>query len=633
MNVLSPSVRRARQIVSCLVGVAALAVTPPAVAVEFWVAPTGSDANPGTAEQPLASPAVALRRAREWRRTHAAPLKEPVQLVLRGGEYALTEPLFLRPEDSGTDESPTLITAAPGEAPVLSGGVALGAWERLSPAETPSRLPAIARGQVWSAPVPRFNGRPLEFRQLWINGRKAIRARTPNGDEMIPLVGWDRARREANVPADAVFPANLDGVELVLLQQWEIAVLRLKSDRLEGDHAVVTFHEPESRVEFEHPWPQPVFPPKFRTSPFFLTNAIEFLDSPGEWYEDLAGGRVYYWPRDGETPEAVRAVAPALEIVVDVAGTLDRPIAHVTFSGIGFSHTTWLRPSTSGHVPLQAGFYLVDAYGLKPPGTPDWHKLDNQAWLGRPPAAVTVRGANHVAFLRCRFEHTGANGLDLLSAARDMRVEGNVFRDIGVNGLLAGAFAGGGTEAHLPDVPADERELCAGLRCANNLLEDVANEDWGGVPIIAGSVRDAVIEHNEIRDVSYTGISVGWGWTRTPNAARRNTVRANLVHHVATRLSDCAGIYLLSAQPDSLVAENVIRDITMSRWVHDPEHWFYLYTDEGSSFVTVRDNACPSPRFLKNATGPGNRWENNGPQVSDRVRAAAGLEPAFRDLH
>ena len=140
------------------------------------------------------------------------------------------------------------------------------------------------------------------------------------------------------------------------------------------------------------------------------------------------------------------------------------------------------------------------------------------------------------------------------------------------------------------------------------------------------------IEHNEVSDCSYTGISVGWGWTKMTNAMRDNFIHANHVHHVGMRMNDLAGIYTLSVQPGTVISENSVSDITPSRYVPDPEHWFYLYLDEGSSYITVRDNWCPAEKFLKNANGPGNVWQNNGPQVSETIRAAAGLEPAFQKL-
>ncbi|HEX2861994.1 MAG TPA: hypothetical protein VHN79_10160, partial [Lacunisphaera sp.] len=155
---------------------------------------------------------------------------------------------------------------------------------------------------------------------------------------------------------------------------------------------------------------------------------------------------------------------------------------------------------------------------------------------------------------------------------------------------------------------------------------------WGGVAVIAGFVRETVIEHNEITDTSYTGISLGWGWTRTPNAMRDNTVRANRIVRYATRLTDTAAIYTLSAQAGTVVSGNVADEVKISPWVHDPEHWFYYYADEGTANTVWRDNWCPAERFLQNANGAGNVWENNGPQVSEEIKAAAGLQPEFRSI-
>jgi hypothetical protein len=609
-----------------LFGTVAALATP----AEIWVATDGANANPGTREKPLATLDAALRCGRELRRLKDPSVADGIRLMLRDGTYALSEPVLIRPEDSGTEAGPTVIAAAPGERPVLSGGIAIRGWRKVS--DSIPGLPAAAQDHVWVADAPIFDGRILEFRQLWVNGRKAVRARTPDDGTMTRLVGWVPAKEEAWVPASAVAALrNLYGVEMVILQQWEIAVLRLKAVRIEGDRACVTFHQPESRIEFEHPWPQPVMQPT-GNSPFFLAGAVEFLDHAGEWCQELPGGRILYWPRDGEDPGRDAIVAPALETLVQVTGSLDRPVAYVQFKGIEFAYTTWLRPSQLGHVPHQAAMFMVDAYKLRPKGTPDWRSLDNQAWIGRAPAAVAVAGAHHTRFERCRFEHTAMSGLDYVSGTHDDTIEGCTFRDIGANGLQMGNFGDPGIEIHLPYEPADARVVCTRERIANNFVTDTANEDWGGVALAVGWAPEVTIEHNDIFRTSYTGISLGWGWTRTPNVMRKNVVRANRIRQFATRMSDTAGVYLLSAQPGTVVSENCVDDVTISPYVHDPEHWFYLYLDEGSSFTTVRDNWCPAERFLANANGPGNVWERNGPGVPASIKEAAGLEPAFRDL-
>lgn len=600
-----------------------------AAPLEIWVAPDGSDSNAGTRESPLASPARALRRVREARRLQQPEVAEGARILLRGGVYHLEEPLFVRPEDSGTAQSPTVIEAAPGEDVVWSGGVGLAAWHR--PVEPIPGLPAAAREHVWVADPVSFNGRTVESRVLWVAGRKATRARTPNEGQMEALQSWNRPERWAGIAA-GLLPAGGDvrGLELIVQQQWETAVLRVKTAQVQDGIARLTFHSPESRLEFEHPWPQPILKPE-GAGAFFLANRMEFLDQPGEWHQD-ASGRIVYWPLGDENPARAGAAVPALETLVEIAGTPDRPVSHVQFKGLRFQHTGWQRPSHAGHVPLQLGLYFLDAYGLKPPGTPDWHKLDNQAWLGRPPAAVQVVAAHHIVFERCRFEHLAMNAVDFRSGTTDSRIEGCFFHDLGGNGVLMGAFSEGGVEAHLPYEPADERELSARNRIANNLIVDSGNEDWGCAPIAVGFARDVTVAHNEIRQAPYSGISVGWGWTRTLNAARNHRIHANLIEQVGTRVCDLAGIYSLSAQPGTQITENVVRGIRMSPYVDRPDHWFYYYLDEGSSYVLVKDNACPEERFLKNANGPGNIWENNGPGVAQEIQDRAGLEPAYQDL-
>ena len=562
------------------------------------------------------------------------PVGETNHLVLADGIYQLEAPIRLGAGFGQPGRMPLIIEAAPGSHPVLSGGREIGGWQKLGAGvETgKSGLTGAAMENVWVADVAETGGRVPEFRQLWVNGTKAVRARNPNGDQLDRLRGWDKTNQVATIPATALAGVtNPAGLEMVIDQVWEIAVLRIASITLDGTNARVTFREPEAHIEFQHPWP-PVTVNTNYQAPFFLANALQFLDAPGEWFEDVTAGKIYYWPRTGEDMTHAKVYAPILETLVEIAGTTNAPVAQVTFKGIAFEHTGWLRPSKEGHVPLQAGMYMLEAHKLKPRGT-SYHKgLDNVAWIGRPPGAVRVENAEDIAFEGCTFEHLGSAGLDLGSGVQNSVVEGCVFRDIGGNGIQLGSFSETNVETHTPYLPSDGREVCSGGRIGNNVVSDCGNEDWGCVGIAAGYVRDTKIEHNEVSDLPYTGISVGWGWTKMTNCMGNNIIRANDVHHIAQRLGDTAGIYLLSAQPGTVVSENSVHDIEMSRYVPDPEHWFYLYLDEGSSFITVRDNWCPAMKFLKNANGPGNVWDNNGPQVSAAIKAAAGLEPAYRSL-
>ncbi len=601
-----------------------------AYAGEIWVSTQGSDLNNGTRQAPKATLTSALRQAREWRRLGDERVQGGITICLEGGTYALHESVFIRPEDSGTEASPTIIRSAEKDQAVLSGGVRIGGWKK--------------QGKLWVADVPGFNGRPLDFRQLWVNGVKADRARdVADFEKMSRIRSVDEKNEILYVPANAVRKL-LDGkgnlkaayAEMVLHQMWCVANLRIRSIEVRGDSAAVRFHQPESRIQFEHPWPRPMVTTDGHNSAFYLTSARELLDVPGEWYHDIESRKLYYYPREGENMQAAetKAIVPAVETLVRIEGTLDRPVAHVRFENITFAYTTWLRPSEKGHVPLQAGMYLTDGYRIDPMMQRDYlnHPLDNQGWLGRPAAAVRIAAANRIDFERCRFERLGSTGLDYEEATHGGVVRGCLFRDIAGNGLLVGSFSPAAYETHLPYDPTDRRVVCAHQQINNCYFTDVANEDWGCLAIAAGYVSDINIEHNEISEVPYTGISLGWGWTQTVNCMRNNRVHGNLIHHYAKHMYDVAGIYTLGSQPKSYVTENCVHSIYKPGYVHDPKHWFYLYTDEGSSFITVRDNWTEGEQYLQNANGPGNVWENNGPKVDPAIRERAGLEANYKDI-
>jgi hypothetical protein len=524
--------------------------------------------------------------------------------------------------------SPTVFEAAPGERPTLDGGVSLGAWNRLT---TPAPgLPEQAKDQVWVAEAPQIGGRLREFRQLWIGGTKAVRARTPNNGELDRILTWDKHAEVTTIPARPEMSGDLSALEFVIYQQWEIALLRVREFVAEGSSVRVKFHQPESRVQFEHPWPAPILTATYR-APFYLQNALCLLDTPGEWFHDVGARRIYYWPRPGEDLSTAPAIVPVQETLLEVIGSLDKPVRHVQFKGLRFAHTAWMRPALFGHVPHQAGLYMTEAYKMLPPGTPEKKGLENQAWVGRPPGAARVEAAHNVQFERCVFEHHASAGIDAEHGLRELAIEGCIFRDIAGNGLQLGKFMDGGMETHLPYHPGDDREVSARLRIANNVITDCANEDWGCLGIAAGYVRETVIEHNDISNLPYSGISLGWGWTYLITAQRDNRVQANRITNIGRILYDFGGIYHLSASPGTWITRNAIGGIRTGPYIEKP-HWGHIYPDEGSSFMVVRDNWMETDQKLINTKAFGMTWENNGPEVPEEIRAAAGLQEPYRDL-
>ena len=591
---------------------------------EIYVSLQGNDKNPGTKEAPFNTLNRAIKQAREWRRLNRPEVAGGIYIRLEEGVYAQRNSLFLRSEDSGTPDSPTVICAVDGAHPVISGGVAVTGWKR--GCDNPA-IPEELRQKIWSAEVPLIGNRRVETRQMWVNGNKVQRAaQFPDGG-MERMIDFNPEEQTITIPvSQSVNPNRLQNagqLEMIVHQRWAIAILRVKSIDVKDGQAVVRFHEPESHLEFAHPWPQPVIGGEKGNSSFCLINALELLDQPGEWFQEYPSGTIYYYPQASENMETAEVIIPTLETLVTIDGTLSRPVKHIQFNGITFAHTSWMRPSFQGHVTLQGGFPLLDAYKLQEPGLPEKAELENQAWITRPETAIRVRGAEHIDFKHCTFRHLSSTGLDYEWAVTASSVEDCQFTDIGGTALLVGAFPDGGFETHIPFIPADVRELCSHITIRNNFISNVTNEDWGCVGIGAGYVRNMDISHNEVCHLNYSGICVGWGWTSLESGMCNNRIEANYVHHFARRLYDAGGLYTLSNQPGSVMRNNRIEHLIEAPYATN-DRAFYIYLDEATDGYTMENNWCPAERFDSNRPGKKNVWKNNGPQVADSIKYKAG---------
>ena len=591
---------------------------------EIYVSLQGNDKNPGTKEAPFNTLNRAIKQAREWRRLNRPEVAGGIYIRLEEGVYAQRNSLFLRSEDSGTPDSPTVICAVDGAHPVISGGVAVTGWKR--GCNHPA-IPEKLKQKIWSAEAPLIGNRRVETRQMWVNGHKVQRAaQFPDGG-MERMIDFNPEEQTITIPvSQSVNPNRLQNagqLEMIVHQRWAIAILRVKSIDVKDGQAVVRFHEPESHLEFAHPWPQPVIGGEKGNSSFCLINALELLDQPGEWFQEYPSGTIYYYPQASENMETAEVIIPTLETLVTIDGTLSRPVKHIQFNGITFAHTSWMRPSFQGHVTLQGGFPLLDAYKLQEPGLPEKAELENQAWITRPETAIRVRGAEHIDFKHCTFRHLSSTGLDYEWAVTASSVEDCQFTDIGGTALLVGAFPDGGFETHIPFIPADVRELCSHITIRNNFISNVTNEDWGCVGIGAGYVRNMDISHNEVCHLNYSGICVGWGWTSLESGMCNNRIEANYVHHFARRLYDAGGLYTLSNQPGSVMRNNRIEHLIEAPYATN-DRAFYIYLDEATDGYTMENNWCPAERFDSNRPGKKNVWKNNGPQVADSIKYKAG---------
>ena len=400
--------------------------TVSANAAEIWVSPSGKDSNLGTKSNPLATVHMAMRKARELRRLKDASIKDGIRIIVMNGTYYLNEPLFVRPEDSGTAESPTTIEADVNASPIISGGIEIKNWTKST-----TVINGLKKGSVWVADAPKKAGSLIDYRQLWVNGKKAVRAKNTAGTTMERILSWNHVEQTCWIPAPK--EAHLEqakGLEFFIHQWWEIAQLRVKKIEVQGDSAKLTFFQPESRIQSEHPWPAPWISKETGNSAFYLCNALQFLDEAGEYYCDPIAQKIYYFPFANENMLQSEVIASHLETLVRIEGTPEKPVQHFHIQNISFEHTAYWRPATHGHVAHQTGMPMTDAYKLKIAGTPEKQTLENQAWIIRPTAAVSINHSQNIHIKDCLFTHTASTGLDLYKGVNQSSVTGNVFKDI-----------------------------------------------------------------------------------------------------------------------------------------------------------------------------------------------------------
>jgi hypothetical protein len=577
----------------------------------FYVSPAGSDENPGTEAKPFKT----IERARGAVRAAGARMTGDLVVVLRGGLFRLEQPLQFEPRDSGKNGHRVIYRNYPGERPVLSGGRPVTGWKE-------------DQAGRWKAPAPVEN-----FRQLYVGGVRAVRARDG------PLPGAQRVGEDAykTTAVEMAAWAHPQDVELVYHVTWTHTRCKVRSITREGTHAVIamlqpyfTFARTKEGVQVDRP--------------AYVENALELLDEPGEWYLDRRARAVYYRPRPGEDMTRTEAIAPALERLMDVRGTPAEPVRDVHFVGLVFSHATWLRPGERGLVDVQANFELDPDKLLKRTGTVT--TVHNEHL--KSPSNIVCRAARGVRFEGCTFTHLGSGGVDLECGSRDNAIVCCEFSDISGTAIQVGDVL---KDDHHPD---DPRFVVSNNRIANNYIHDCAVEYNGGVGIFVGYTDGTVVAHNEICNLPYTGVSIGWGWGEEdagggatnyfqpfrydkPTPARRNSCEFNHIHHVMLTLHDGGAVYTLSNQPGTVVRGNHIHDNKGGPGG--------IYLDEGSGFIEVAGNVVynvPRPMNYNNKAqdrqATCNEHDNffgarpGQDDFPQRAADEAGLEPAYRHL-
>lgn len=563
----------------------------------YYVSPTGSDNNNGTS---TLTPFKTITKAQSVVRTINSNMTGDIIIYLREGTYQVTSTLNFDNSDSGTNGYRVIYKNYTGETPVIDGGQVLsGTWSLYD-----------ANKNIYA-----LTGVTQRFRQLYVNEKKAIRARTPNlgvagmnSPNFNRITAFDKTNKTLSVASSQVSNwDNFTKVEMHLMQNWTDNIIRLSSYSISSSNAVLKFQTTEEDVLFQRPYPLIEL-----NQCYYFENAYEFIDAEGEWYLNESTNTLYYKPRSGETLSNAIVSVPMVETIVKLAGTsTSNQMHHVTFKGITFQKSTYMRPSDYGFLDAQAGQYTTYA-------TPS-----NQQYIGRPAAGVLVQCANNICFEGNTFRNMAATGLDFFYGTHDDMINGNIFYEIGGNAISLGKFTQDeSTEFHIAYNPSDTNEICTNDTIINNYITNSTTEFEGACGIAAGYPKNARIEHNEVTNVNYTGISIGYGWTRVVNAMSNNNVNFNNVHEIDKVLCDAGGLYTLSNQTPSYMMNNYIHDYPSPVW-----------GDYGSASIYI-DQDTMGYHIYDNVIMNGASWglHYNGSQDLNSANNNNGTDQNTRDF-
>ena len=373
--------------------------------------------------------------------------------------------------------------------------------------------------------------------QFYVNGQRRMRP-------FLPRRGYfyirEAAPDELRAPTEAAylklgdFPAGDNpAMEFCLFHSWKMSRSRILA--YDAKTGLVRIGIKKMTHDFDAPsserW-------------YRLDNVKSALGEPGDWYHDSAAGELTYVPLPGETPESCTCVVSRLPAAVHVSGADD-----IVFRGIDFAYADdRVRDTEQNQLPQSAAYKL---------------------------GMVSVVQAKGVRFEDCAFLHCGAYGLALVKGTQDSGARRCDFVDVGCGGVRIGD----GYDYS----PADGIvERCFVERCR---LEHGGRVDPTGPGILVCHARLTRLQHNDIHDFYYSGISCGWGWSFNITA-RDNLIEHNDISQIGRHvLSDMGGIYTLSRQPGTKIRFNRIRDVTRARYGA-----FGLYFDSGSSLITATDN-------------------------------------------
>jgi autotransporter-associated beta strand protein len=618
----------------CLVGF--LAVSAGADIV-FHVAPSGSDT---TGDGSGAAPWKTLAAARDAIRNSGinANMQDDIVVNLHGGRYELSGTLEFTPADSGSNGRFITYQSYPGERASITGGKRVTGW-----AQVPGK-------PYWVAPVPASSGYADYFRQIYVNGIRAERARSkwingvgyfddPSTTQAIDGITFNTAdlKTFSNVSdLRLLHVASFKVDEFPILSIQEDAANGLKKVRLQQPYCQLRYDRGEGFFEATDQW--------------MIVQAFEELDEPGEWYLNRTTRQLYYYPNSFENMEAVQVDVPVVDTLVRFTGTsTTNKVRNIRMKDLIIEHGNWLFPRDYYFGGVQAEIFYAGR-----PATVTYAPAAYEM-----PGQILLNQTSDIQFIGNIIRRHGSCGIHPYNGAMNTLIQGNIFDDLTGAAVIGGRFN--------PTLAIANQEICQNTVVSNNVIRNTGSDFMGSSLINNLQHLAFQVTHNDMADGQYMGFhqrnlassvaaAAGTGGTvvssnriRMGNSGGRygvgdggyiytfgvwpnSLVEGNDIDTIYVANGNLSGFYLDNDSYGIAINGNVMRGVKAGSMGYK----FVRSLNSDSTLNSANGNWGDSTlNWFKVVTDPNYHQMTQGqplPAAAQAIVDSAGLEPAYQHL-
>ncbi len=424
-----------------------------------------------------------------------------------------------------------------------------------------------------------------EWKNDEFNGTKCYSAKVPEGMEFTDFIVNGKPANISRYPKEGYFTV-IDteqnpngGIPLYLPSKWFVAhsddladITDIEDTTVNFYHYWVDSHSPvesydrnsgklvmeySTRFSINTRYKDGDVPEHMGALRYFLTNVGSKFGIAGEWYLDKKSSTVYYVPREGEKLKDMVAYAPIVSKMIEIKED-DIRIDNLEIVCSKGDYKSEAASSNYGFAESEVKCFTADPQSI-----------------AHAPGAITFENATRGAVQKCYLHGIGVHAIEIKEGCSFIRIENNEISDIWAGGI---SIHGGAVN--------EEDKQTFGCTIRENLITRCGVRYAAGNGVLVRHASNIEISENEISYLDYSGITVGWVWGYADSSTYGNIIRGNHIHHIGSgKLSDMGGIYMLGKQRGTIISENRIHDVKTKVY-----GGWGIYTDEGSSYMTVENN-------------------------------------------